>query len=72
MKKERTQGCRNVLVEIVIAMHSIDYFNHHGQADARKVAFILLTSVTELSVAAGVDLGELQGPQMMWMRRRTD
>ncbi|MFV8558046.1 hypothetical protein ACNQ62_08230 [Sulfitobacter sp. SBS6] len=46
-------------------MHPIDCFNHHGQADARKVAFILRTSVTELAVAAGVDLEELQGPQMM-------
>ncbi|MFC6641156.1 MULTISPECIES: antitoxin Xre/MbcA/ParS toxin-binding domain-containing protein [Sulfitobacter] len=46
-------------------MHSIDYFNHHGQADPRKVAFILRTSITELAVAAGVDQEELQGPQMM-------
>ena len=44
------------------AMHLTDCFNSKGQADSRKVALILRTSIAELTVAAGVDLQELPGP----------
>jgi len=46
-------------------MHLTNCFNNNGQADPRKVAFILRTSIAELAVAAGVDLKELQGPEIM-------
>ena len=46
-------------------MHLTNCFNNNGQADSLKVAFILCTSIAELAVATGVDLKELQGPEIM-------